>query len=61
MITMYDASQATLVPSSTPTMLPTSTPAPTALPNGGVLVDDCEHAGVRNYWGGNWEIYGDTI
>jgi hypothetical protein len=61
MITMYDASQATLVPSATPTMLPTATISPTPLPNGGVLVDDCEHAGVRNYWGGTWSIYGDGI
>jgi len=61
MITMYDASQATLAPSATPTMLPTLTYTPTPLPGGGSLIDDCEHSGTLNYWGGNWQIYGDGI
>lgn len=60
-ITMYDSAQATLVPSNTPTMLPTPTITPTPLPNGGVMIDDCDDGDLNNMWGGTWSIYGDTV
>jgi hypothetical protein len=60
-ITMYDSNQPTLVPSSTPTMLPTATAVATTASSGGVIIDDCEHTGVTNKWGGNWSTYGDTV
>jgi hypothetical protein len=59
-ITMYDSSQATLVPSSTPTMLPTSTITPTPVPNGGVMLDDCNDGNVYDLWNGTWSTYGDS-
>jgi hypothetical protein len=60
-ITMYDSTKPVLAPSSTPTMLPTFTPLPTPFPNGGALIDDCEHSGNIDLWGGKWEVYGDTV
>jgi hypothetical protein len=59
-ITMYDQSQPTLVPSDTPTQLPTSTITPTPIPNGGAMIDDCEDGDLTNFWGGEWSIYGDN-
>jgi hypothetical protein len=60
-ITMYDSSQATLVPSSTPTMLPTPSTTPTPIPNGGALLDDCEDGDLTDLWGGIWSTYGNTV
>lgn len=60
-ITLYDSTQATLVPSNTPTMLPTATITPTPVPNGGAMLDDCEDGDLYDMWNGQWSIYGDTV
>ncbi len=60
-ITLYDSTQATLVPSSTPTMLPTPSITPTPIPNGGSMLDDCEDGDLTDMWGGGWTIYGDGV
>lgn len=60
-ITMYDASQHTLTPSSTPTQLPTPTYSPTPPMAGGIMLDDCEDGDLTDLWGGTWSSYGDTI
>jgi hypothetical protein len=60
-ITLYDSTQATLVPSNTPTMLPTATITPTPVPNGGSMLDDCEDGDLYDIWGGVWSTYGDLV